>query len=144
MLIRHAKGFWESRSEDGGRTWSDVTRSVIPGPGSRGCVLRLRSGRLLALSNDFKGARRNLTAALSSDDGRSWNAKLRLDLRDKVSYPAAVQDAAGFINIIYDHDRYGGGEILFSRITEADIQAGVLLSAESFAAVPVSLLPRGK
>ena len=144
MLIRKSRGFWESRSTDGGRTWSEVTESSVPGPGSRGYVLRLASGRLLALTNDCKDARRNLTAFLSSDGGRSWPDKLRLDLRDRTSYPAAVQDKAGFICIVHDHDRYGEGEILFSKITEADIEAGVLLTAESFVGVPVSALPRSR
>ena len=144
MLIRKSRGFWESRSADGGRTWSEVTESLIPGPGSRGYVCRLASGRLLALTNDCRNARRNLTAFLSSDGGRSWHAKLRLDLRDATSYPAAVQDKAGFICIVHDHDRYGEGEILFSKVTEADIEAGVLLTPESFAGVPVSALPRSR
>ena len=142
MLIRKSRGFWESSSTDGGRTWSEVTESAVPGPGSRGCVCRLASGRLLALTNDCRDARRNLTAFLSSDDGRSWPAKLRLDLRDGTSYPAAVQDKAGSICIVHDHDRYGEGEILFSKITEDDILAGVLLTRESFAGVTVSALPR--
>ena len=129
MLIRHRRGFRESRSSDGGRTWSPVTPSRIPGPNSRAELRRLRSGALLAVTNDSQGVRRNLTAALSDDEGRTWPAKLRLDLREKVSYPALTQAEDGFIYVIYDHDRYGAGEILCSKITEADIRAGTLLGS---------------
>ena len=61
-------------------------------------------------------------------------------MRDMVSYPDAVQDADGFIYIIYDRDRYNGGEILCTRLTEADIEGGRLESEGSFAANHISRL----
>ena len=141
MLIRKTKGgYFESFSKDRGKTWSPAALSNLPGCSSRPFIGRLASGKLLAVTNDCPTARRNLTAFLSEDDGKTWNKKLRLDLRDKVSYPDAIQDTEGFIYIIYDRDRYGTGEILCSKITEADIEAGCLQSPGSFAAVPVSKL----
>jgi hypothetical protein len=141
MFIRKTKGgYFESFSKDRGKTWSPVTLSPIPGCSARGFVGRLASGKLLAVTNDCPAARRNLTAFLSEDEGKTWNKKLRLDLRDKVSYPDVIQDKDGFIYIIYDRDRYGTGEILCSKITEADIEAGCLQTSDSFAAVPVSKL----
>ena len=141
MFIRKTKGgYFESFSSDRGYTWSEVALSPLPGVSSRGFMGRLASGKLLAITNDSKSGRRNLTAFLSDDEGKSWNAKLRLDLRDMVSYPDAVQDKKGNIFIIYDRDRYGCGEILCSKITEKDIEAGNLVSDESFAGAFVSRL----
>ena len=141
MFIRKTKGgYFESFSSDRGRSWSPAALSPLPGAGSRGFMGRLASGKLLAVVNDHTCIRRNLTAFLSEDDGRSWNKKLLLDMRDMVSYPDAVQDADGFIYIIYDRDRYNGGEILCTRLTEADIEGGRLESEGSFAANYISRL----
>ena len=101
---------------------------------------KLASGNLLAVTNDAVNCRRNLTAFLSEDEGKTWKAKLRLDLRDKVSYPDVTQTPDGTLYIIYDHDRYDAGEILCTKLTEADILSGNLSSPGSFAAVPVSKL----
>lgn len=140
MLIRKkACGYYESFSSDGGKTWTPVELSNLPGADSRGYLGRLASGKHLAIVNDAI-CRRNLTAFLSDDDGKTWYAKFCFDMRDVISYPDAVQDSEGFIYVIYDRDRYGAGEILCSRFTEADIEAGTLLTPESFAARNVSRL----
>ena len=141
MLIRKRMGgYFESFSTDRGKSWSPVTLSPIPGACSRGFLGRLRSGKLLAVTNDHGSIRRNLTALLSDDDGKTWQKKLPLDMRDKVSYPDAVEASDGSIFIIYDRERYNCGEILCTRITEADIEAGTFLTEESFAAQHVSRL----
>ena len=138
MLIRKRRGgYYESFSPDRGRSWTPAALSPLPGANSRGYLGKLASGKLLAVVNDGN-SRRNLTAFLSDDDGKTWSRKLRLDLRDQVSYPDAVQDSRGVIYVIYDRDRYGCGDILCSCFTEADIEAGALLSQESFAARNVS------
>lgn len=133
-------GYFESFSSDRGKSWTPVSLSPVPGVSSRGFLGRLSSGKLLAVTNNAKNSRRCLTAFLSDDDGKTWKSQLALDLRDQVSYPDAVQDPEGFIYIIYDRERYGRGEILCSRITEEDIEAGTLVSEESFAARCVSHL----
>ena len=141
MFIRKIRGgYFESFSKDRGRTWSQVALSPLPGSNARGFLGRLASGNLLAVTNDAVNCRRNLTAFLSTDDGKTWDAKLRLDLRDKVSYPDVTQTPDGTLYIIYDHDRYDAGEILCTKLTEADILSGNLSSPGSFAAVPVSKL----
>lgn len=140
MLIRkNGGGYYASFSNDRGRTWSDVEKSTLPECcSSRGHMQVLRSGKLLALYNSDKNCRRNLTAALSRDGGRSWYAKIVLDLRANVSYPDAVQGPEEEIYIIYDRERYKEGEILCSRICEKDIEEGLLTAKESFAAKIVS------
>ena len=107
-------------------------------------VARLSDGALMAVASGFRIAHvcpfGKVVGIKSYDEGKSWNAKLHLDLRDMVSYPDAVQDKEGTIYIIYDRDRYGCGEILCSKITEKDIEAGSLVSDESFAGAFVSRL----
>ncbi len=138
MLIRIAGGFAEAFSSDSGKTWTPPVKSTIPGPDSRGFLGTLPSGRLLLVHNNDSRKRRNMTAALSDDGGKTWPYKLLLDARDNVSYPDAAIAPDESICLIYDHDRYNGGDILFSRITEADIEAGHLVSANSFAGAVVS------
>ena len=136
---RAFNGMAESISLDGGATWSDPVRpTTFTMTNSRMCIRRLPSGKLLQIYNDARGEwperytmRTNLTARLSDDDGRTWQGSLMLDDRELVAYPDADIMPDGSICIIYDRDRQGAGEILFARITEADILAGKLVSPKS-------------
>ena len=75
-----------------------------------------------------------MTAMLSKDEGKTWPCKLVLDERETVSYPDGVQSKEGAIYVIYDRGRYKKDmqEILLARITEADIEAGKLVSPRSY------------
>jgi hypothetical protein len=133
-LIRSSYGIGQSYSNDGGKTWSLGEDTGWGGPNSRFFIRRLQSGRLLLVNhapNPKNGeyARNNLTAYLSDDDGESWHGALMLDERDNVSYPDGVQDKKGDIWIIYDHERYLHGDILFARFREEDIVAGKCVSS---------------
>ena len=61
-----------SESHDGGRTWSEGKDSAFPNPNAAVDFLKLRSGRLLLIFNDSMTRRTPLTAALSSDQDRTW------------------------------------------------------------------------
>ena len=129
--IRAARGIAESISTDGGVTWSkpELSKTLIS-PSSRFFLKRLRSGRLLAVINASSSKRENLTALLSEDDGLSWPYSLLLDPRTGVSYPDGTEGIDG-IYLTYDRARYSGGYILMSRISEADIMAGKVVTAGS-------------
>ncbi len=127
MLARCPKkvGFLaECFSHDGGKTWSDAKLSKIPNPGSRFFIKRLRSGKILMVNNWEGGNRYNLTAALSTDDGKTWKYKLLLDPR-RCTYPDAVEGEDGEIFIVYDCLRRSLNEILICRLTERDIMEGL-------------------
>ena len=124
MLIRGKKEIGQSFSSDGGFTWSPGEDSRLGGPGSRFCLRRLKSGRLLLVNHYNYTGRNNLTAMLSEDDGRSRKGFLTLDGRDDVSYPDAAETADGRILIVYDRKRYAEKEILLAAVTEADILEG--------------------
>ena len=136
--VRTKKGCYCAESADGGISWSELAPATYTTCNSRSFVIRLASGRLLAVFNDDPAVRRNMTAALSGDDGATWTHKLLLDPRQETSYPDIVQAEDGTIYIIHDHARYQGGYILVSRITERDIEAGRLVDPASYASRIVS------
>jgi len=133
MYIRSGGGvIWQSRSHDGGRTWSEGEPTTIPHPGSRFFLRQLPDGDWLLIHNPEAGRRTGLEARVSRDEGASWSAGLVLDERDLVSYPDAVITPEGTILCVHDRERnaiYGGqerehegaGEILLSTFSKADI-----------------------
>ena len=131
MLVRTKYGIGESRSSDGGRTWSALEQSGIPHPKTRFFIRRLASGRLLLVRHDpengdfadgeSKGTRSHLKAFLSEDEGGSWRGGLLLDERTGVSYPDGDQDGDENIYITYDFRRTDEREILLAAFTEEDI-----------------------
>ena len=134
MLARIPKGIAQAFSTDKGRTWREIEPFTHAfGLGTRFFFRRLLSGSLLLVVNDHPKARANMTAMLSPDEGRTWPFKLVIDERQAVSYPDGTQDPAGAIYITYDRGRYNFDEqeILFAKITEADIRAGKLVSPQS-------------
>lgn len=146
MLVRTLYGIGQSFSSDCGRTWSPGEDSRLGGPNSRFLLHRLNSGRLLLINHaDIPAAealalcregktwrpRKNITARLSDDDGKTWKGDLLLDERDGVSYPDGAQDSNGLIRIIYDHERYKEGEILMAAFREEDILAGACRSPDA-------------
>ena len=125
-LVRTRYGIGESISTDGGKTWSAGEASEIPHINARFFIRRLKSGNLLLVRHnpEDKKTRSDLTAYLSTDDGKTWQGGLLLDQRPKVSYPDGVQAKDGTIYIIYDYDRTGDKKILMATFTEADVLAG--------------------
>lgn len=146
-IIRVRYGNAEMVSSDKGKTWSSPVQSNIPGPCSRLFICRLQSGKLILVNHDcpprkegdstpFK--RERMTAWLSDDDGQTWYGRLMLDERNAVSYPDGQQAEDGTIYLIHDCDRYKGGQMLVSMITEEDIAAGKLVNPNSRLRVLVS------
>ena len=151
MLVRAFYGIGVSYSSDGGKTWTAGEDSGLGGPSSRFHIRRLKSGRLLLINHVDFTKRNNLTALLSEDDGKTWSAKLLLDGRSSVSYPDVAEGEDGYLYITYDRERgchkksfaeaqSNAREILVSRVTEADILHGALISEGSYLARIVSKL----
>jgi hypothetical protein len=134
LVARTTYGVAESRSTDGGKTWSEGKPLLTGVNVNTRCFLtRLPSGNLLMVVNDHPKSRTNLTAIVSEDDGRTWPHKLLLDERPTVSYPDGTVSEDGAIHVAYDRGRYALGEqeILFARFTEADVKAGKLVTEGS-------------
>lgn len=129
-------GLWEAESCDGGRTWGEAHPSVLPHVCSRVFVRRLTSGNLLMVKNGLPGepgtGRRDMTAYISEDDGKTWPFALPLDTgRAGVSYPDGQQLSDGRIVVAYDFDRMGTRQILFASFREEDVVAGRFKTADA-------------
>ncbi|MCZ2073866.1 MAG: exo-alpha-sialidase [Bryobacterales bacterium] len=92
-----------AESHDGGKTWNEGADSQFPNPNSALEFLKLRSGNLLLIFNDSMYQRTPLTAALSTDGGKTWPYRKNIAAEPKQSYayPAAAQDAEGRVHLVY-------------------------------------------
>ena len=126
----------ESFSYDDGRTWTDGAPTDIPDPSSRFFAAHTPTGRLLLVHHGVAEGhtRRALTVSLSADDGKTWLCRRLLDDRVGVSYPDA-DFYDGRIYLVWDFERTGAQEILFTSFTEEE------LLDESFV-FPVSLISK--
>jgi len=134
VLARTSYGIAQAESFDHGATWMNerpFTRER--GVNTRFFLRKLKSGAWLLVVNDVPRGRSQMTAMLSEDDGKTWPYKLLLDDRQRVSYPDGTEGSNGFLYITYDRGRYEKDEqeILFAKITEADIKAGQLVNEGS-------------
>jgi hypothetical protein len=133
MLVRTAKGIGESVSADGGATWSPLKVPAISHTPSRFFIGRLKSGNLLLVKNlgidedPMSGGkakqRRELTAFISKDDGKTWSGGLILDERVGCSYPDAQQTADGIIYFCWDYQRSREQELWMTTFCEEDVLA---------------------
>ncbi len=148
MLVRTYYGIGQSFSWDGGITWTPGSDTLLGGPGSRFFIRRLHSGRLLLINHvvdvTCPHLRKNLTAYVSEDDGKTWLGGLVLDEREAVSYPDGAQGEDGTLWIIYDRNRYEGGEILLAVFREEDVLAGACVSPKTRLRMMVSHYPYAK
>ena len=100
MLMRSSCGrICRSDSEDGGRTWSPVRKTQLPGNNSGIDLARLRDGTLALAFNPVSGdwaPRTPLSLALSTDDGRTWPRRVDVETgAGEYSYPAIVPTGEG-------------------------------------------------
>ena len=131
-------GLEVSYSDDYGVHWTPYQSGLdfpFAGPSSKFHIQRLKSGNILFLNHESLSDRTNLTAWLSTDDGKTFPYKILLDDRQidgfwGVSYPeaAAQQGEKGEIYIVYDGGRYTQKEIRMAILTEEDIKAGEIVS----------------
>ena len=140
MLTRTMSGIGVSYSYDRGETWTKPGDSGLGGGNSRFHIRRLKSGNILLVIGGQN--RKGLTAMISEDECKTWKHKFVLDEREQVSYPDAAENDDGYIYITYDRDRGCGKknfdevyasarEILYAKITEADIAADEIVTKGS-------------
>jgi len=112
-----------AESRDGGRTWSEGRDSAFPNPNSAVDLLKLRNGHLLLVYNDSMTARTPLTAAISTDNDRTWpHARNLAEGRNAFAYPIAIQSGDGRIHVVYTSD--GRTVIHHAEFVEEAILAG--------------------
>ena len=130
MLTRSQQGISESLSTDGGATWSPLKTQAIKHTASRFFISRMQSGNLLLVKHSGidvdpasigKLQRRDLTAFISKDDGKTWSKGLVIDDRNGISYPDGQQTADGTIHLIWDFMRSKEQEIVMTTFREEDV-----------------------
>ena len=103
------KRLLQSESRDRGETWSEVTDSDLPNPGSGAEITSLRSGRWLLISNDTERGRHSLAVQLSDDEGRTWKWKRHLEHdapgpeAGSYHYPSIIQAKDGTLHASYSY-----------------------------------------
>ncbi|MEY5015284.1 MAG: Serine/threonine-protein kinase pkn1 [Verrucomicrobiota bacterium] len=135
MLSRGMKATFQSFSDDGGKTWKPQS-SLFPHVNSKAVIRRLHSGNMLVIRHgqditQATPARQELTAFLTTDEGKTWSGGLLLDERPGVSYPDIAQTPTGDLYVHYDRNRDRDAEILFARFREEDVLAGKLISKDA-------------
>src|SRR5882724_3839124 len=99
----------QSESHDNGETWSTVTDSDLPNPGSGVEIISLRNGYWVLIGNDTETGRYQLAVQLSVDEGRTWPWKRYLE-RDRPGpeagsyhYPSIIESCDGTLNVSYSY-----------------------------------------
>ncbi len=96
-------------SRDNGVTWSTVTDSDLPNPGSGAEAIVLRDGTWALVYNDTERGRHSLAVALSDDEGATWKWRrhLELDTRGQGAgsfhYPSIIQARDGTLHATYSY-----------------------------------------
>src|SRR5882672_9156763 len=96
-----------AESHDGGQTWSEGRNSDIRNPNAAVDLLKLRNGHLLLVFNDSMNDRTPLTAAVSTDGGKTFPRRRNLidDPKGDFGYPVAVQTRDDKIQVLFTSDQ---------------------------------------
>jgi predicted neuraminidase len=103
------KRLHQSESRDRGETWSPVTDSDLPNPGSGAEVISLRNGHWVLISNDTERGRNSLAVQVSDDEGKTWKWKRHLEFEPpgpeagSFHYPSIIQAKDGTLHASYSY-----------------------------------------
>ena len=98
-----------SYSKDDGVSWTQAKDTDIPNPGTSLEVIRLRSGDWIMVYNDIESGRYSLVAAISNDEGATWQWKRHLDGdpaqpgANQYHYPSVIEAKDGAIHVTYSY-----------------------------------------
>ena len=100
---------WISRTDDGGRTWSDVEATDVANSSAPVAALSLGGERILAVMNDDPERRHELRMSISEDGGRTWRMVHRFeDDAGDARYPMLRRLATGEILLTFSHSTKRG------------------------------------
>jgi len=114
ILCRSDGNIRQAWSSDQGRTWTPLTKSVLPNPSAGIDAVTLPDGRHLLVynhSNGDTGGRSKLNVAVT-EDGTHWKAALKLEDGKTIqgkkaygAYPGAILGSDGLVHIVYTWKR---------------------------------------
>ncbi len=125
-MRRTVRRIFESRSSDGGRSWSVPRATDLPNPGGPvGLVPWDNRGLVLVFNNDPK-RESNLTLAVSADAGTTWTNLTILDelkpgAKDGLTYPFLTRGGDGTYHLVYAH--FGAHAIRHIRFNDAWVRS---------------------
>ena len=100
-----------STSTNDGESWSPAIDTSIPNPGSSLEVISLKDGRWVMVYNDTEDGRHSLAAALSDNEGKTWEWKRHIGRsknREKsFGYPSLIQAKDGVLHLTYSYKERG-------------------------------------
>ncbi|WP_254507209.1 sialidase family protein [Anatilimnocola floriformis] len=96
----------QATSTDNGATWSKLEPMDLVNPNSGIDGVTLSDGRHLLVYNHTQKGRSPLNVAVSTDDGKTWQAAAVLETQPgEYSYPAVIQTSDGLVHITYTWKR---------------------------------------
>jgi predicted neuraminidase len=137
----------QSESHDNGETWSQVTDTDLPNPGSGAEMISLKNGHWVLIGNDTERGRNQLALQISTDEGRTWPWKRYLE-KDPAGpeagsyhYPSIVQSRDSSIHASYSYHLGGrnlprdtDGDPAAKSIKHVHINEAWIMAASRFSA----------
>jgi predicted neuraminidase len=123
MILRSGSSHhYESRSRDGGLTWSAPVPSPLPGHNTPSALWRLDQNpkEIIVVWNSSPLTRYPLSTAISVDGGKTWSNPRIIVKTDglQVSYPGVTQATDGtFVAVWQEQQAAGGRDIRWARFT---------------------------
>jgi len=120
MLLRTGTEYlYESKSSDGGKSWSNPVQSALHGHNTPAALWRVDNNptEIIAIWNNSPRNRFPLSVAISANGGKSWSQPKDVARSDKlqISYPGITQDSAGnFVAVWQEQLPDGAGRAIRS------------------------------
>jgi predicted neuraminidase len=101
---RDVRRAWRTATTDGGATWAPLVPTEVENPDSPVAMVPLAGGRLLMVGNDTPERATTLVAAVSSDQGLTWQRTRALFSANPeiylFRYPWLASDGAGQLHLL--------------------------------------------
>ena len=112
LLRSNQNNIMESWSDDEGKSWSRLAKTMVLNPNSGIDAVTLRSGLQVLIYNPMQSGKewvngRNKLSVAVSVDGKTWKAVVMLEDQPtgEFSYPSVIQTSDNAVHVIYTANR---------------------------------------